>query len=47
MDTRGRLISMGNATDLLDLNITNYDNGVYMIKIKHDQFENSYRVIKQ
>jgi hypothetical protein len=47
LDTRGRLISMGNATDLLDLNITNYDNGVYMIKIKHDQFENSYRVIKQ
>jgi hypothetical protein len=47
LDTRGRLISMGSATDLIDLNITNFENGVYMIKIKHDQFENSYRVIKQ
>jgi PKD repeat protein len=47
LDTRGRLISMGSATDLIDLNITNFKNGVYMIKIKHDQFENSYRVIKQ
>jgi hypothetical protein len=47
LDTRGRLITLGTATDIIDLNLNNFENGVYMIKIKHDQFENSYRVIKQ
>lgn len=47
MDARGRLIFKGKASDLVDLSMEACESGVYLIKIKNEVSENSYRIIKQ
>jgi hypothetical protein len=46
-DSRGRLISQGSAQNKESINTTSYQGGVYILKLKNDTFEHSFRIIKQ
>lgn len=47
LDARGRLIFKGAAMNLKNLSMESCETGLYLIKIKNEQSENSYRIIKQ
>ncbi|TNF45634.1 MAG: PKD domain-containing protein [Bacteroidetes bacterium] len=46
LDARGRLIETGKGTDKHSVSMYNCSTGVYLLRIKNDQFEHAFRIVK-
>ena len=47
LDARGRLVTIGKGTTLHHVNVSGIESGVYMLKIMNQDFEHSFRILKQ
>lgn len=46
IDSRGRLVANGNGNDTITINTSNYESGIYLVKIKSDQLSSTVRIVK-
>jgi hypothetical protein len=47
LDARGRLVTIGKGSTLHHVNVSGIESGVYMLKIMNQDFEHSFRILKQ